>query len=164
MVGRGGCPGCPGSAAPTHHPELRLGVFLPALPQTPMSQTHGTLDPILEQPGSANQTFRFWLHVSERGRDASALRPRLCQEPSGVRGLCSLPSYLEKQQQQLRPPAYPMLYISCLFVGLLIFISPMFYLMFSWKITIYTVSHRGICEYENHDIEFGVNNRNITLS
>ena len=53
-------------------------------------------------------------HASARARDASALRPRLCQQPSGVRGRCSLPSSLEKQQQQLRPPAHPMLYPSCL--------------------------------------------------
>ena len=57
----------------------------------------------------------FGGHASARARDASALRPRLCQQPSGVRGRCSLPSYLEKQQQQqLCPPAHPMLYPSCL--------------------------------------------------
>ena len=61
----------------------------------------------------------FGGHVSARARDASALRPRLCREPSGVHGRCSLPSYLEKQQQQLHPPAHPMLYPSCLLVGML---------------------------------------------
>ena len=55
-------------------------------------------------------------HASARVQDAFALRPRLCQQPSGVRGRFSLPSYLEKrqQQQQLRPPAHPMVYPSCL--------------------------------------------------
>ena len=117
LVGRGGCPVCQDLAAPAHHPVLRLGVFLPALPQTHMSQTHGTPRPMREQqPGSANQirSVVFGGHPSARARDASALRPRLCQQPSGVRGRCSLTSYLGKQQQQLCHPAHAMLYPSCL--------------------------------------------------
>ena len=109
--GRGGCPGCLGPAAPAHHPELRLGVFLPELPQ---AHVPNTARPTLSGNKRVAPTgpFVFGGHVSARARDAPALRPRLRKEPSGVRGRCNLQSHLESRlPQQLRPPAHAVFYV-----------------------------------------------------
>ena len=50
--GRGGCPGCPNSAAPAQHPVLlRLGCFVMELPQT-RAPTRNALHPTRQQAGS----------------------------------------------------------------------------------------------------------------
>jgi len=96
---------------------------------------HRTPHLIREQAGSANPTFSFW-----RTRLSTSTRRAIVYAKSqihGVRGRCSLPSYVEKQlqQQQRRPPAHAMFYV---FVHLPpIFISPMFYITLFWQETRY---------------------------
>ena len=82
----------------------------------------------------------FGGHDSARARDASVLRPRPCQEPGGVRGRCSLPSYLEKQlQQQIRPPAHAIFYVRVFVCGLAgCSFHPCFNLTLFWQKKRYT--------------------------
>ena len=86
--GRGGCTGCPGSAAPAHHPVLRMGAFLPAL-----LQAHMHVPNTRHPTGSRQPDLSFLAATSKHEHET---RPRCGLEPSGVRGPCSLPSYLEK--------------------------------------------------------------------
>ena len=94
-------PGIPGfsgfSGSSTSCSVLRPGVFLSNLPQNHVSTT---ARPTLSENNRVAPTGPFVYGGHDSARDASALRPRLCQDPSGVRGRCTLPSNLEKKQLQ----------------------------------------------------------------